>query len=56
MFWGRTDVYAVICMDSALYYQKAITAEPEYLSVATERWTAWGGLSGGQRLCHDIFQ
>lgn len=28
---------AVICMDSALFYQKAITAEPEYLSVATER-------------------
>ncbi len=28
---------AVICMDSALYYQKAIETEPEYLSVATER-------------------
>lgn len=28
---------AVICMDSALYYQKAIAVEPEYLSVATER-------------------
>lgn len=28
---------AVICMDSALYYQKAITEEPEYLSIATER-------------------
>ncbi len=28
---------AVICMDSALYYQKAVAAEPEYLSVATER-------------------
>ncbi len=28
---------AVICMDSALYYQKVIVEEPEYLSVATER-------------------
>jgi len=28
---------AVICMDSALYYQKALVEEPEYLSVATER-------------------
>ena len=28
---------AVICMDSALYYQKVIAVEPEYLSVATER-------------------
>jgi len=28
---------AVICMGSALYYQKAITEEPEYLSIATER-------------------
>ena len=28
---------AVICMDSALYYQKVIAEEPEYLSVATER-------------------
>lgn len=32
-----SDPRAVICMDSALYYQKVITAEPEYLSVATER-------------------
>lgn len=28
---------AVICMDSALYYQKEIAEEPEYLSIATER-------------------
>ncbi len=28
---------AVICMDSALYYQKMIAEEPEYLSIATER-------------------
>lgn len=28
---------AVICMDSAIYYQGGITEEPEYLSVATER-------------------
>ncbi|XCP84755.1 hypothetical protein ABXS75_17160 [Roseburia hominis] len=28
---------AVICMDSALYYQRAIETEPEYLSVATKR-------------------
>ena len=28
---------AVICMDSALYYQKVFTEEPEYLSIATER-------------------
>lgn len=28
---------AVICMDSALYYQKTIASEPECLSVATER-------------------
>lgn len=32
-----SDPRAVICMDSALYYQKAITEEPEYLSIATER-------------------
>lgn len=32
-----SDPKAVVCMDSALYYQKAITEEPEYLSVATER-------------------
>ncbi len=28
---------AVICMESALYYQKVIAEEPEYISVATER-------------------
>lgn len=28
---------AVICMDSAIYYQGGTTEEPEYLSVATER-------------------
>jgi predicted transcriptional regulator of viral defense system len=28
---------AVICMDSAFYYQGAAISEPEYLSVATER-------------------
>lgn len=28
---------AVICMDSAIYYQGGIAEEPEYLSVATER-------------------
>ncbi len=28
---------AVICMGSALYYQKAVVAESEYLSIATER-------------------
>lgn len=28
---------AVICMDSSLYFQKVITKEPEYLSIATER-------------------
>lgn len=28
---------AVICMGSALYYQKMIAEEPEYLSIATER-------------------
>jgi hypothetical protein len=28
---------AVICMDSAFYYQGAVESEPEYLSVATER-------------------
>lgn len=28
---------AVVCMDSAIYYQGEITEEPEYLSVATER-------------------
>lgn len=32
-----SDPRAVICMDSALYYQGAIKAEPEYLSVATVR-------------------
>ncbi len=32
----------VICMDSALYYQNAIEAEPEYLSVATARTGASG--------------
>jgi len=34
---GLSDPRAVICMDSALYYQKAIAEEPEYLSIATER-------------------
>ena len=28
---------AVICMNSALYYQGVLSAEPDYLSVATER-------------------
>jgi hypothetical protein len=28
---------AVVCMDSAFYYQRMIEKEPEYLSVATER-------------------
>lgn len=28
---------AVICMNSALYYQGVLPAEPDYLSVATER-------------------
>lgn len=28
---------AVICMDSALYYQGVLLTEPDYLSVATER-------------------
>ena len=28
---------AVICMDSALYYQGVLPAEPDHLSVATER-------------------
>ena len=28
---------AVICMDSALYYQGVLSAEPDYLSVATKR-------------------
>lgn len=28
---------AVICMDSALYYQGILSIEPDYLSVATER-------------------
>lgn len=32
-----SDPRAVICMDSALYYQKEIAEEPEYLSIATER-------------------
>lgn len=32
-----SDPRAVICMDSALYYQGVIKAEPEYLSVATIR-------------------
>lgn len=32
-----SDPRAVICMDSALYYQGAIKVEPEYLSVATAR-------------------
>jgi len=34
---GLSNPRTVICMDSALYYQKAITDEPEYLSIATER-------------------
>lgn len=28
---------AVICMDSALYYQGVVAVEPDYLAVATER-------------------
>ena len=28
---------AVICMNSALYYQGVLSTEPDYLSVATER-------------------
>ena len=28
---------AVFCMNSALYYQGVLSAEPDYLSVATER-------------------
>ena len=28
---------AVICMNSALYYQGVLSAEPDYLSIATER-------------------
>ena len=32
-----SDPRAVICMESALYYQKLLETEPEYLSVATER-------------------
>ena len=28
---------AIICMNSALYYQGVLSAEPDYLSVATER-------------------
>ncbi len=34
---GLSNPKAVICMDSALYYQQLITKEPEYLSVATAR-------------------
>lgn len=32
-----SDPRAVICMNSALYYQGVLKAEPEYLSVATAR-------------------
>lgn len=32
-----SDPRAVICMDSAIYYQGGMTEEPEYLSVATQR-------------------
>lgn len=32
-----SDPRAVICMDSAIYYQGGLAEEPEYLSVATER-------------------
>lgn len=32
-----SDSRAVICMNSALYYQGVLKAEPEYLSVATAR-------------------
>ena len=32
-----SDARAVVCMESALYYQKEIDLEPEYLTVATER-------------------
>ena len=32
-----SDPRAVICMDSAVYYQGGSTEEPQYLSIATER-------------------
>jgi predicted transcriptional regulator of viral defense system len=32
-----SDPKAVICLDSAFYYQRLIETEPKYLSVATER-------------------
>lgn len=32
-----SDPRAVICMDSAIYYQGGLAEEPEFLSVATER-------------------